>query len=153
MAERRLPPQTPAAGLLRSPRGLPAGRAAGFTLVEVLVATVVLAIGLVGALTAFSMAARVTGACTNDTTVSFLAQQKLAEIQARGSEQAGGQVQDLSPLTPGITTGNFAPAYPNYRWRMVVYRPDTIHLVQVDLTIYAPEAGKTRELRFNSAVF
>jgi general secretion pathway protein I len=118
-------------------------RQTGFTLVEVLVATAVLAIGLLAALTAFSMAARVTGASTNDTVVSFLAHEKLAEIQLLGREQ----------LAPGTTTGSFDPTYPDYSWELTVSRPSDLNVVNVDLTIYAPEGGKTRAFQFATAVF
>lgn len=115
----------------------------GFTLVEVLVATVVLTIGLLGALTAFSMASRVTGAATNDTMVTFLAQQKLAEIR----------LSTWSDLRPGVTTGDFGPEYPDYLWRLTVRQPSGEHVFPVDLIIYAPEAGRTREIRFTTMVF
>lgn len=118
----------------------PAG--GGFTLVEVLVATALLAIGLLGALTAFSMAARVTGTSATDTTVSFLAQQKLAEIQALGKSQ----------LPPGTSRGDFLPSDPEYSWQMTVYQPDELNVVRVDLTIYAGR-GKRHGLRFSTALF
>lgn len=106
-------------------------------------ATSVLAIGLLGALTAFSMAARVTGISTNDTIVSFLAHQKLAEAQVLGPEQ----------LTPGTTTGSFEPTYPDYSWELTVSQPDALNVVPVHLTIYAPEGGKTRAYQFATALF
>jgi prepilin-type N-terminal cleavage/methylation domain-containing protein len=115
----------------------------GFTLVEVVVATVLLTIGLLGALTAFSMASRVTGAATNDTMVTFLAQQKLAELG----------VSNWWDLRPGVTTGDFGPEYPDYLWRLTVRPPTSQHVFPVDLIIYAPEAGRTREIRFTTMVF
>lgn len=115
----------------------------GFTLVEVVVATVVLAIGLLAALTAFSMATHVVGVSTTETTASFLAQQKLAQVQA----------SDAAHLQARTTTGDFGSAYPDYFWELTVHRADPLHVVRVDLTIYAPEAGKTRAFRFSTAVF
>lgn len=111
-----------------------------FTLVEVLVATVVLALGLLAALSAFSMAARVNGAATNDTTITFLAQQKLAEIRVLGRQ--GLMTAELA--------GDFGPEYPSYQWQMTVYEPDELNLVRVDLVVLSMEAGRPRETRFTT---
>jgi len=115
----------------------------GFTLVEVLVAAAVLAIGLLAALTAFSMAARVTGASRNDTLVAFLAQQKLAEIQllARSGRPAG------------TTAGDFGPQHPRCSWRLTVSGRDERNVTWVHLVISAPEAGRRRETHFSTAIF
>jgi len=115
----------------------------GFTLVEVLVAAAVLAIGLLAALTAFSMAARVTGASRNDTLLAFLAQEKLAEIQMLGR---GG-------LKAGTTAGDFGPQHRQYLWQLTLHQPDERNLTRVDLVISAPETGRTRETRFSTAIF
>jgi prepilin-type N-terminal cleavage/methylation domain-containing protein len=122
----------------RHARGLPA-----FTLVEVLVATAVLAIGLLGALTAFSMASRVSGIATNDTIVTLLAHEKLAEIQLLGPDG----------VPSGPQTGDFGPDYPGYRWRLFPQRPNQLNVVPVDLVIIAPEAGREREIWFSTNVF
>ena len=115
----------------------------GFTLVEVLVATVILALGLLGALTAFSIASRATGASTNDTMLAFLAHEKLAEIQ----------LLDVEQLNLRETSGDFGPEHPEYEWEMFVGNPDERNLVRVDLVIAAPEAGGRRETLFSTIVF
>jgi type II secretion system protein I len=115
----------------------------GFTLVEVLVATAVLATGLLAAVTAFSMASRVLGATRNDTLVSLLAQQKLAEIEVLGRDE----------IAPGRTTGDFGPDYPEYWWELMAHDPDERNVMRVDLTIIAPEAARAREIRFSTAIF
>jgi Tfp pilus assembly protein PilV len=112
-------------------------------LVEVLVATAVLAIGLLAALAAFSMASRVAGASRNDTMVMFLAQQKLAEVQLVGPQDLGA----------GTARGDFGPEFPGYTWRLKVSPPRADRVISVDLVISAPEAGRTREVRFSTAVF
>ncbi len=117
---------------------------AGFTLVEVLVATSIIAIGLLGALTAFSMASRVTAASTYDTIVSALAQQRLAEVRALA----------LSDLLPeGESEGDFGDEHPGCSWRIVVGRPDEMHVRRVDVIISAPRSGKTHETRFTTSLF
>ncbi len=116
----------------------------GFTLVEVLIATVVIAIGLLGALTAFSMATRVTAASAHDTTVSALAQHRLAEIRT---------LARIGKLPEGTTTGDFGKEYPGYSWRMVVGDPDDSNIRRVDITIYAPQSGKRRATQFTTEIF
>jgi type II secretion system protein I len=124
--------------------GLPKQRGSrGFTLVEVLVAAVVLVIGLLAAFNAFSLAARVTGASRNDTLVAFLAQQKLAEIQ----------VLARSGLQAGTTAGDFAPEHSQYTWQTTVGEPDDRNVRRVHLVISAPEMGRRREMRFSTAIF
>lgn len=118
-------------------------RQRGFTLVEVLVATVVVAIGLLGVLTAFSMASRVTAVAQNDTVLSFLAQQRLAEIQLLGREY----------LPIGTAEGDFSPEFPDYLWRLTVHSPSVLNVQRVDLVISAPEAGRRRETQFSTAIF
>lgn len=115
----------------------------GFTLVEVLVATAVVALGLVAALTAFSIASRVRAVSSNDTVVAFLAQQKLAEIQVVGKEE----------LPIGTTQGDFGPEFPQYVWRLTVGEPNRVNVVAVDLRISTSEAGGEREARFTTSVF
>lgn len=118
-------------------------RERAFTLVEVLVATAVVAIGLLAALTAFSMANRVAATSSHDTVISFLAQQKLAEIQLLGRQE----------LPTGATTGDFGPEFPQHLWRLTVHEPDDLNVVLVDLMISTAEAGRNREIRFTTAVF
>jgi general secretion pathway protein I len=118
-------------------------RGAAFTLVEVLVATAVLAIGLFGALTAFSMASRAAGVSRNDTIVTFLAHEKLAQIQLLGADE----------VSMGPQEGDFGDEYPGYEWELSVQKPDDLNVVRVDLLIIAPEAGRTRETWFSTSVF
>jgi len=115
----------------------------GFTLVEVLVATVVVALGLVAALTAFSTANRVRAISSNDTVVAFLAQQKLAEIQLLGREQ----------LPVGTEQGDFGPQFPEYVWNLTVHEPNSVNVVPVDLMISTVAAGRKRETRFTTTIF
>jgi prepilin-type N-terminal cleavage/methylation domain-containing protein len=115
----------------------------GFTLVEVLVATVILATGLLGALTAFSMATRVSAVSNHDTLLVYLAEEKLTEIQLLGREGL--------PATGA--RGDFGPEHPDYEWQLLVGEPDERNVVSVDLVISFPEAGRIREVAFSTNVF
>jgi len=115
----------------------------GFTLLEVLVAAVVLAVGLVAILTAFSMATRATGASTNDTLVPMLAEQKLAEVRALPRDE----------LLSETSEGDFGEEYPGYTWDLQVSPPDDLHVIRVALTIHAMEMGRKRDVRFATDIF
>ena len=119
-------------------------RQRGFTLVEVLVATSILAIGLLGALTAFSMAGRVTSASIHDTTVAALAQEKLTEIRV---------LAKTDELREGYTKGDFGDDYPGFSWKLAVGARSKLHIRRAELVIYAPKAGRQRETRFSTALF
>ncbi len=124
-------------------RPRPETRARGFTLIEVLVATVILAIGLLAALSAFSMAARASGASRNDTIVPLLAEEKLAEVQTTPRDQ----------LEPGESSGDFGDEYPGYSWEMQIAKPDELHRVRVDVIIHARQSGRTRDATFSTIIF
>jgi len=115
----------------------------GFTLVEVLVATVILATGLLGALTAFSMATRVSAVSNDDTLLVYLAEEKLTEIQLLGWEG----------LPASGARGDFGPAHPEYEWTLLVDKPDERNVVRVDLVISFPEAGRIRDVLFSTNAF
>ena len=115
----------------------------GFTLIEVLVATVILALGFLGGLAAFSMATRATAASANDTSLPLLAQSKLAEVQAVPRDE----------LVEGAFGGNFGEDHPGPTWEMTIHPPDARHVVRVDLIVRARQAGRLREETFSTAIF
>ena len=106
-------------------------------------ATVILAIGLLAGLAAFSMATRALEASSNDTSIPLLAQSLLAEVQSLPREE----------LVAGATEGDFGDAYPGYTWEMMIYSPDELNVVQVDLVVWAPQWGRVREAKFSTAIF
>jgi general secretion pathway protein I len=116
---------------------------AGFTLIEVLVATVVLATGLLAGLAAFSMATRASGASRNDTVVPMLAERKLAEVASVPRDE----------LAAGRTMGDFGEEFPGYDWDLTISPEDDLHLIRVDLVIHAHEMGHTRDVTFATAIF
>jgi Tfp pilus assembly protein PilV len=112
-------------------------------LLEVLVATVILAVGLVAGLTAFSMATRATGASANDTIVPMLAACKLAEVKATPRDE----------LEAETSSGDFGDEYPGYTFDLTVSAPDDLHVVRVELTIHALEMGRKRDVEFATDIF
>ena len=66
-----------------------------------------------------------------------------AEIQLLGREG----------LTVGESSGDFGPEFPDHQWTLTVFEPDERNVIRVELVIFAPEAGRTRETRFSTAVF
>ena len=116
---------------------------AGFTLIEVLVATVVLATGLLAGLAAFSMANRASGASRNDTVVPMLAERKLAEVASVPRDE----------LAPGATKGDFGAEFPSYSWDLTISPEDDLHVIRVELVIHALEMGHRRDVTFATAIF
>lgn len=80
----------------------------GFTLVEVLIATVLIVVGVAGALAAISAGVRAQSAGEFYNAAALLGQQKMAELE-------------LDPdLAAGTTSGDFMPDHPGYQWTATV---------------------------------
>lgn len=77
----------------------------GFTLVEMIVATLLLAIGVTAALGAISASIQLVSHAKRVQTAAMLAQQQLATLELQSSS-----------LSPGSQKGDFSPLYPDYRW-------------------------------------
>ncbi len=89
------------------------------------------------------MASRANGASTSDTMLTFLAQEKLSEIQLLGRDN----------LANAQTRGDFSPDHPEYEWEIIADKPDKRNVVRVDLVISFPEAGRTRDVTFSTNIF
>ncbi len=114
----------------------------GFTLVEVLIATVLVALGLVGVLTTFSVANRASMASRNDTLIPQLAEQKLSELRAMSWDEL-----------PGTQSGDFGADYPGYSWDATVQQPDENNVLKVDLVIHTLEGGRKRDVEYATEFF
>src|SRR5512142_3472141 len=99
-------------------------RSRGFTLVEMIVAAVVLVLGVVSAMACIGSATRSTGTAADYTTAALLAQQQLSQIQANPSELTGGDQQ-----------GDFSDDHPGFSWHQTVEATDLASLEKVTLVI------------------
>src|SRR5688572_10697504 len=81
-------------------------RRRGFTLIEMIVATMLLALAVVGALVAYHSATLSAAHSERMHTVSLLAQRRLTELELQADTLSGGEQQ-----------GDFAPEYPEYAWQ------------------------------------
>ena len=96
----------------------------GFTLVEMIVATLLLAIGAVAALMCIGSATRAAAVSREYATAARMAEQRFAEI-----------VQQPDQIQGGSQSGDFGSDYPNYTWDQTVETTDFPGLVRVTLNI------------------
>ncbi len=115
-----------------APRSRSARRA--FTLVEMIVATLLLVIGVVAALTAFAGATAATGMAERLHTAALLGQQKLTEIELQPDSLASGD-----------QSGDFSEQNPGYRWRQSVEPTDYPNLFKVTVTVQWGQANTPHE--------
>jgi len=104
----------------------------GFTLLEVMIATAIIAIALVAALGSQSQSVSLANEAKFATTVAFLAQKKMAELEAE-------DVQDVSS-----DTGDFGEDFPGYRWESEVddaslAGADKDHIKKILVSVYRAE--------------
>jgi general secretion pathway protein I len=112
-------------------------RRRGFTLIEMIVATMLLALAVVGALVAYNSATQSASHSERLHTVSLLAQRRLTELELQSDSLTGGEQQ-----------GDFAPEYPEYRWQQVVEPTEYQNLYRVALTVRWGTPTTPRERTF-----
>jgi len=112
----------------------------GLTLVEVLVASVLLATGLAAAAGAFSMATRAQAAAARADMLARLAETKMAEIEILGttSGSAEGVFAELDE-EPADDASDLAEY--NYRWEIA--STDTEGLVRVEVSVWREGGSET----------
>jgi len=106
-------------------------RTSGFSLLEVMIATAIIAIALVAALGSQSQSVSLANEAKFTTTVAFLAQKKMAELEAK-------DVKDL--ISDG---GDFGEDFPGYRWESEVtdvtlegFEEASAFIKKIALTLY-----------------
>lgn len=114
-------------------------RARGFTLIEMLVATILLFVGVAAALASLSTSTRSIGIATEHTAAALLAQRKLGEIEAQ-----------LAQLNPGENQGDFGADYPGFTWRQNVEPTNITNLYKLDLTIEWQSGAIRRSTQYST---
>jgi general secretion pathway protein I len=115
----------------------PKSKTRGFTLIEMVVATVLLALGVVGTLACISSATRSTSISSEYTTAALLAQQKISELQAQPEQVQGGE-----------QTGDFGEEYPNFSWQLQVDSGVIASLFRATLIVEWRSGTRARRAQF-----
>ena len=107
----------------------------GLTLLEVLVALVILAVGITGALRAFSMGLVTCKAAESYSLAALLAQQVASEIER------------TADLSSGPLTGDFGKDAPGYTWEADVQQATGTDLRRVRVTVLWDVGKRHRHLQ------
>jgi general secretion pathway protein I len=114
-------------------------RQKGFTLVEMIVATLVLAIGIVACLGAIAVSTKAAGIAKEYSTASVLAERHFSEIKS-----------DPNMLTSGEQSGEFGEEYPGFRWSQSIDQTDITGLLRVSVTIEWSDGVSSRSALFTT---
>ena len=106
----------------------------GFTLIEMIVATFLLAIVFVSVAETFGIVTRANSKAEALQTSALLARKRFAEVE-----------QQVSSLSGGDTEGDFGDEYPGYKWRQSVAASDFEKLFKMTLTITHGDSGGSAE--------
>lgn len=96
----------------------------GFTLIEMIVATVLLAIGVVGTMGAIHTASQTTLLADGAQTAALLAQKQITQLELQPNQLTGGDQQ-----------GDFGDEYAGYKWQQNAEATDYPNLFKVTMTI------------------
>lgn len=110
----------------------------GFTLIEVMVAVVVLAIGVSSIMYFLAQATKMISTARGVTVQVFLARQVMVDIENKYWRR---QAQDVQ------LSGDFGPEFPNYRYEVRITEgidPKVPELQQVDVTVFWNRGGYER---------
>ena len=95
----------------------------GFTLLEVMVAMSIMAIGLVAVFQMQSQSISMSTEARFQTTASFLAQSKMVEVETQ------------SPLSNKTENGDFGPDYPQYAWQLMIGDTRLPQFKKIEVTV------------------
>lgn len=113
----------------------------GFTLIEAMAAVVLLGIGIVGSLTAFSSVIRTEGGIQDTERMQRMAQAKLAELVATGDAATS-------------TDGDFSDeGEPDLTWKLEVNTSGITDLNAVTLTVSRGDSASSTKARVDTLVY
>jgi general secretion pathway protein I len=116
-------------------------RIAGFTLVEMTVATVLLFVGVVAAILCITSAVRSQAMAAQRTNAAMLAERQLAQLEATPDE-----------ITVGEQQGEFGEEYPGYTYTQSIEATEWQDLYRVTLRVSWPGGSAMRSLEFDTFV-
>lgn len=94
----------------------------GFTLIEITIALLILAVGLVGILTLFPVGFDASGRAAHITEATFLAQGLIEDLKREGYDGATVVAAIVPKATPvPVVSGDFEPDYPNYEYDILTF--------------------------------
>ena len=117
----------------------PGGRPPGFTLLEVMIAVAIMSMALVAAIGSQSQSVSLATEAKFSTTATFLAQSKMADLEAKAPDDLFSDA------------GDFGEDFPGYRWESEVsdatleeFSEASRHLKKIVLTVGQSENDKYR---------
>ncbi|MFA0732568.1 MAG: hypothetical protein LKKZDAJK_000721 [Candidatus Fervidibacter sp.] len=119
-------------------------RTAGFTLVELVIAFVLLAMGIVAILELVGQSALNARLARNRTQAALLAQQRMEELLSQPD------------LQPGVSEGDFGDRFPQFRWRTQVEQvsgstdPSQTPLYRLTVVVEWQEGTRTQSVQLDT---
>jgi prepilin-type N-terminal cleavage/methylation domain-containing protein len=115
-------------------------RRGGFTLIEVLVALVLMGIVLPITMRGATVAMRAASTARHQAEAATLGDAKLTEMVAQGDWQSGN------------TQGDFSPDYPDYRWQLLSQQRD-LDVTELMMTVTWKDRGQDRSINVSTLVY
>jgi prepilin-type N-terminal cleavage/methylation domain-containing protein len=114
----------------------------GLTLVEILLAVVILSIGVAGVLRAYAGSVHILEISQENIEAMSLLKEKMSDLQQEMIEEGG--------VSAGSSTGNFEGDFSNYAWELAVQPTLKEGLHELDLVVYHPD--RTRKFSLTTYV-
>jgi type II secretion system protein I len=118
----------------------PCSRQSGFTLLELMVALVILALGIVGLMRAVSQGMAATAQIRDVTTATTLAQMKMEELASH--------VADL----PAESSGDFGDEAPAFSWRATAESTDIEGLKRITVVVLWQRGNRQQSVTLETCV-
>lgn len=117
------------------------GSKRGMTLVEILLAVVILSVGIAGVLQAYAVSVKTLGISRDHIDALCLLKEKMADIEQAALEQNG--------LSAGTSSGDFTGAFQDCTWESEAKPISEESLYELDLRVQLPDQSR----RFSLATY